>query len=66
MFKITDTYQCVLHHENFIWISELDGTNYCNECINKMIVNNDYLTSDNWDSLYDYYINELQLDPYNG
>jgi len=54
--------KCNIHNEKYIWFSELENTYYCNECINNIIEEDMYLTSNNWDSLYEYYINELQLE----
>ncbi|WP_342276215.1 hypothetical protein [Spiroplasma endosymbiont of Nebria brevicollis] len=56
--------KCKLHNKKYIWISEIDNSYYCNKCINNnnMIEEDIYLTSDNYDSLYNYYINELQLE----
>ncbi|WP_339046549.1 hypothetical protein [Spiroplasma endosymbiont of Colias croceus] len=49
--------KCNIHNEKYIWFSELENTYYCNKCINNMIEEDMFLTSDNWDSLYEYYIN---------
>ncbi|WP_342275893.1 hypothetical protein [Spiroplasma endosymbiont of Nebria brevicollis] len=54
--------KCKLHNKKYIWISEIDNSYYCNKCINNMIEEDIYLTSDNYYSLYNYYINELQLE----
>ncbi|WP_375316906.1 hypothetical protein [Spiroplasma endosymbiont of Virgichneumon dumeticola] len=54
--------KCNIHNEKYIWISEIDNSYYCNKDINEMIEEDIHLTSDNSDSLYNYYINELQLE----
>ncbi|WP_339047025.1 hypothetical protein [Spiroplasma endosymbiont of Colias croceus] len=58
--------KCNIHNEKYIWFSELENTYYCNKCINDMIEEDMYLTSNNWDYLYEYYINELQLENFKG
>ncbi|WP_338977477.1 hypothetical protein [Spiroplasma endosymbiont of Panzeria rudis] len=61
--------KCNIHNEKYIWFSELHGIDnnyYCNKCINDMIEEDMYLTSNNWDYLYEYYINELQLENFKG
>ncbi|WDA53909.1 MAG: hypothetical protein PPFGHCPK_01266 [Spiroplasma endosymbiont of Drosophila atripex] len=61
--------KCNIHNEKYIWFSELheiENTYYCNKCIDEMIENDMYLTSNNWDYLYEYYINELQLENFKG
>lgn len=54
--------KCNIHNEKYIWFSEIDNSYYCNKDINEMIEEDIHLTSDNSDSLYNYYINELQLE----
>ncbi|WP_375317663.1 hypothetical protein [Spiroplasma endosymbiont of Virgichneumon dumeticola] len=54
--------KCNIHNEKYIWISEIDNSYYCNKDINEMIEEDIHLTSDNSDSLYNYYVNELQLE----
>ncbi|WP_338986767.1 hypothetical protein [Spiroplasma endosymbiont of Dasysyrphus albostriatus] len=58
--------KCNIHNEKYIWFSEIENTYYCNKCIDEMIENDMFLTSNNWDSLYEYYINELQLENFKG
>ncbi|WP_338974210.1 hypothetical protein [Spiroplasma endosymbiont of Tricholauxania praeusta] len=58
--------KCNIHNEKYIWFSEIDNSYYCNKCINDMIENDMYLTSDNYDRLYNHYINELQLENFKG
>ena len=54
--------KCRVHLEKYIWFSESDKVYYCNKCIDKMIRKDIFLTSNNWDSLYEYYINILELE----
>lgn len=56
--------KCNIHNEKYIWFSELENQYYCNKCINEFIEEDIHLTSDNFDNLYNYYIDELQLDFY--
>ncbi|WP_425377236.1 hypothetical protein [Spiroplasma endosymbiont of Aleiodes alternator] len=58
--------KCNIHNEKYIWFSEIDNTYYCNKCIDDMIEEDMYLTSDNYDRLYNHYINELQLENFKG
>ncbi|WP_342267112.1 hypothetical protein [Spiroplasma endosymbiont of Villa modesta] len=58
--------KCNIHNEKYIWFSELENTYYCNKCIDDMIEEDMYLTSDNYDRLYNHYINELQLENFKG
>lgn len=58
--------KCNLHNEKYIWFSELDISYYCNKCIDNMIEEDMNLTSDNYDNVYEYYINELQLENFKG
>ncbi|WP_339046090.1 hypothetical protein [Spiroplasma endosymbiont of Colias croceus] len=58
--------KCNIHNEKYIWISEIDNSYYCNKCIDDMIEEDMYLTSNNWDYLYEYFINELQLENFKG
>lgn len=58
--------KCNIHNEKYIWFSELENTYYCNKCINEFITEDMCLTSNNWDYLYEYYINELQLEIFKG
>ncbi len=58
--------KCNIHNEKYIWFSELENTYYCNKCIDDMIEEDMYLTSDNWDYLEEHYINELQLENFKG
>ncbi|WP_339047195.1 hypothetical protein [Spiroplasma endosymbiont of Colias croceus] len=58
--------KCNIHNEKYIWFSEIDNSYYCNKCIDEMIENDMFLTSNNWASLYEYYINELQLENFKG
>lgn len=57
---------CNIHNKKYIWISEIDHTNYCDKCINQLISNSDNLTSDNWEKLYMNFIDDLQLENYKG
>lgn len=58
--------KCNTHNEKYIWFSEIENTYYCNKCIDEMIEEDMYLTSDNWDYLEERYINELQLENFKG
>ncbi|WP_425382401.1 hypothetical protein [Spiroplasma endosymbiont of Melieria omissa] len=58
--------KCNIHNQKYIWFSEIENTYYCNKCINDMIEEDMYLTSDNWDCLEEHYINELQLENFKG
>lgn len=58
--------KCNIHNEKYIWISEIDNNYYCNKCINDMIEEDMYLTSDNYDRLYNHYINLLELENFKG
>ncbi|WP_425381521.1 hypothetical protein [Spiroplasma endosymbiont of Polydrusus pterygomalis] len=58
--------KCNIHNEIYIWISEIDNSYYCNQDINELIENDMYLTSDNYDRLYNYFINLLELENFKG
>ncbi len=58
--------KCNIHNEKYTWISEIDNSYYCNECINEMIEEDMYLTSDNSDRLHNHYINLLELEVLKG
>lgn len=46
--------KCNIHNEKYIWFSEIENTYYCNKCIDDIIEEDMYLTSNNWDYLYEY------------